>query len=450
MKEKLIKLGVEKLAESLIDIGKTHSEVRQLIDRLIATPNENLKRFKTKLSSLKKSDRFIDWKETDDFAFKLKDLLDDLEMGNPSPSQGLELITAFIKTDNVILNRCDDSSGMIGQVYSYDARKLFIEYAKSCEKKDWVESIVFDLMLEDDFGVRDSVLDQAKNYLPEPNIRSLITKFQTQSEAEENQYKKRSYLHLVESLALQVNDPQLFEKTRTSDEKPLSSHDCIDIAEAYLKNEDAQTALSWANRASQERYSGKKELLLKIHEKLKNYDEQANISKSLFKENRSTKTLNQLLSIIGEDKKAAILEEELKEIFKEANFSLSNAAFLLDQQLFEDGEKYIIQHGSHLDGDFYDSLLPLAKNFEKKMHWLPASLIYRALLNSILDRAYAKAYPYGVRYLRKLDEHASLITKWKSFDDHTQYKESLRKNHGRKFSFWGRYEEQEDDHPKEF
>ncbi len=188
VKEKLIQLGAEKLAELLIDIGTTYAEVNCLIERLVATPNENVKRFTKKLSELKRSDRFIDWKESDAFSLKLRDLLEDLELGTPSPSQGLELITAFIKTDSAILNRCDDSNGMIGQVYSYDACKLLIEYAKSCEEKDRVESLIFDLMLEDDFGVRDAVLDRAIDYLPQPNIRSLITKFQPQSGIEKDQF----------------------------------------------------------------------------------------------------------------------------------------------------------------------------------------------------------------------------------------------------------------------
>jgi hypothetical protein len=440
MKEKLIQLGAHKLAEVLIEIGETHADVVDLINRLIATPNENLKRFKTKLTSLKKSDHFISWKETDDFVLKLRDLLDDLQMGRPSPNQGLELIVAFFKTDDAILNRSDDSDGMIGQIYSYDARNLFIEYASSCDEKDWIEGLLYELILDDDFGVRESILEHAKEYLPKSNIQSLIKKFQERSELTDNKYKKGLYLRLVESLARQTNDPKLFEKTRTSDREPLSSRDCLDIAHVYVENEEPQTALSWAERADEKQCFGKKELLLKIHTKLKNHDEQMTIAKSLFKKNRSTQSFMQFLSIVGEDKKEVILKEELKEIFKENDFSLSTASFLVDQQLLEEGEKYIIAHESSLNGDFYGFLLSIVKSFEQAKFWLAASLIYRALLNSILDRAYSKAYPYGVRYLKKLDKYSLKISDWQSFDNHSQYKENLLSNHGRKSSFWTQYQ----------
>jgi len=41
-----------------------------------------------------------------------------------------------------------------------------------------------------------------------------------------------------------------------------------------------------------------------------------------------------------------------------------------------------------------------------------ASVIYRSLLTSILDRGYTKAYSYEVQYLKKLDTMAASRTDW--------------------------------------
>lgn len=225
MKEQLIQLGAEKLAEALIYIANYNDEAALVIERLISTEEENFKRFKTRLASLKNSDRFISWRESSDFSNKLRDILDDLELANPTPNQGLKLISSFIKTDNEILNRCDDSSGMIGGIYSTDARDIFIKYARACDEKDWIEELLFEFMHDDGFGVRESILDEAKEYLPKSNLQSLIQKFQRLSEKEENTYRKRSYLRFVEELARQTNNPQLFEKTRMCDGESLSSYD---------------------------------------------------------------------------------------------------------------------------------------------------------------------------------------------------------------------------------
>jgi len=53
-----------------------HSDAADdLIERLIATPEDNVQRFKKKLSSLKRSKRFIDWRNITGFAWELEMLL---------------------------------------------------------------------------------------------------------------------------------------------------------------------------------------------------------------------------------------------------------------------------------------------------------------------------------------------------------------------------------------
>jgi hypothetical protein len=77
---------------------------------------------------------------------------------------------------------------------------------------------------------------------------------------------------------------------------------------------------------------------------------------------------------------------------------------------------------------------------DKDKRTLTATLIYRALLDSILARAKSKIYGHGVRYLKKLDKLASAITDWEDITPHTSYLAELRRVHGRKHAFWSRYE----------
>ena len=102
-------------------------------------------------------------------------------------------------------------------------------------------------------------------------------------------------------------------------------------------------------------------------------------------------------------------------------------------------ETYLFARGDQLDGSRYETLLPIGKTFETQKSFLAASLVYRSLLDSILGKGYTKSYPYGVRYLKKLDMYALLIQDWKTFPDHSTYKEALVQNHGLKRSFWGQY-----------
>jgi len=90
-----------------------------------------------------------------------------------------------------------------------------------------------------------------------------------------------------------------------------------------------------------------------------------------------------------------------------------DAEFLIAMGKVDEAEAYLLGRAIQLDGNHYGSLLPLAEAMESESRHLSASLIYRSLLISILERGYTKAYPHGVRYLKKLDKLAVAISDWK-------------------------------------
>ena len=83
----------------------------------------------------------------------------------------------------------------------------------------------------------------------------------------------------------------------------------------------------------------------------------------------------------------------------------------------------------------YPALLPLARSLEQGQP-LAASIVYRALLESILDRAQSKAYPHAARYLRRLGTLAKKIRAWSPIAPHESYLQTLRARHDRKRAFW--------------
>jgi hypothetical protein len=62
------------------------------------------------------------------------------------------------------------------------------------------------------------------------------------------------------------------------------------------------------------------------------------------------------------------------------------------------------------------------------------------LLVSILERGYTKAYPHGIRYLKKLDRLSATVSDWKEFSHHEAFKDLIYQNHARKHSFWSKYD----------
>ena len=216
--------------------------------QLIATPKENVQRFKKKLFDLKHSRRFIDWRGAAGFVRELEMLLQDVKAGVSDPLTGVELVAAFYEADSNVFEMCDDSSGNIGDVFRYDAKELFVDYAKRCEEKGKIADIILKVNIMDNYGIRDTLIDCAGECLPEDVIRTMIATLQKWAEKEKDEYGKRHHLMLIESLARQIKDAKLFEKTRIASWGKLSTAALIDIARIYLESGDVETAHSWLKK----------------------------------------------------------------------------------------------------------------------------------------------------------------------------------------------------------
>ena len=439
----MIDLGAETLADALLELA-VHSEAADdLIDHLIATPKENIQRFKKKLSSLKCSSRFIDWRGSSGFARELSMLLHDLKTGVTDSLMGVELVAAFYEADSSIFEMCDDSSGDVGDVFSYDAKELFVEYASRCTDKVRIADIILKLNRKNDYGIRDTLIDCAGGCLPEPVIRKMITTLQEQAAKEKDEYGRRHHLMLIESLARQIKDAKLFEQTRIASWGKLSTAGLIDIASVYLESGDVETAYSWLRKIPEgETFQADKrdQLLLKIYKKQGNTQKLTDLLYQEFRSYHSTNTLQALLDVIGHDKRDDVIADEVALILGSTALRESDAEFLIVVGKIDEAEEYLLKRAEHLDGDHYGSLLSLAEAMVSANRNLAASLMYRSLLLSILERGYAKAYPHGIRYLKKLDKLAVTIPEWNNFKSHDAFKGQIIQAHGRKRSFWSKYE----------
>lgn len=442
-KQKLINLGADALADALLNLAVHSDEADDLIEQLIATPKENVQRFKRKLSGLKHSRRFIDWRGAASFARELEMLLQDLKSGVDDPITGVELVAAFYEADNTIFEMCDDSSGNIGDVFRYDAKELFVDYAKRCEEKQIIADIILKVNQKDNYGIRDTLIDCAGECLPEDAIRTMIATLQKWVDKEKDEYGKRHHLRSIESLARQIKDAKLFEKTRIASWGKLSTAALIDIARVYLESGDVETAHSWLKKIPEgETYQAyeRDKLLEEIYHKQGDSEKLTDLLYQKFRSYHSTGTLQALLDVIGHDKRDEVVADEVKVILKADRFRESDAEFLIATGKIDEAELYLLGRANQLDGNHYGSLLSLAEAMEAEDRHLVTSLIYRSLLISILERGYTKAYPHGIRYLKKLDKLALGVSDWKEFKHHEAFKAQIIEAHGRKRSFWSKYE----------
>ncbi len=440
----LVKLGVEALADTLIKLAPQNKEVDETIERLVCTPDENAARFEHRLANLSCMDDFVDWRGLSAFVHELQFLLAELKASVTDGRTGFELVVLFFESEQDIFENCDDD-GLVGAVFQNDAVEFLGYFGSRCEDKDWLCDELMRLYEQDSFGVRSGIFDNTAQYLSEEKIRLLAVRLQRELQQEPKDYEKRRWLSAIESLARQLKDPDLFEQARRWGRQKLSSEDTCDIARIWFEADDAETALFLLQDIGSEcvRSHGYNELLLAIHTKLGNRSEQSMVAWRMFREHRCQDSLNALLQVIGKDQRNLVVGKQAQEILAEKRLSYSDAEFLIDCGLLDEADKYIWDRASQLRGGFYSHILPLAKAMEKDRRFLTATILYRALLDAILARAYAKAYHHGVDYLRKLDAMAKEINLWKNVVPHAGYIQELRISHGRKSSFWVQYEQYE-------
>lgn len=404
---------------------------------------QNCKRLRAKISGIRRGRRFIDYHESGPYARQLESLLEEIDRVAENPRQGVELIAAFIETDSAVLGRADDSNGSIGNVYRIFACDSFVRHASQCDDKDWLYNIVLKLYMNDEFGVRDSIIANSAKFLPESLLRCMVEEFWSSGEKETDKYRKSHWFYPIEAIAKQLKDPELFERACKAKwpELPVAGH--LNIAETYFDSGYPLVALQCLDKVPPDetfQIDERERLLLKVLMKLGEKVRAEDIAWRIFRRSRSEAGLSLLLDVIGESKRLRVIENEIEQILQSPELDYVAAKFMMEMERLDDAERYITERSDQLNGDYYYKLLPWAKAFEKQGRFLAASVIYRALLESILRRAKSKYYTYGVRYLRKLDELAPKIIDWGRLPGHDDYKVNLRLEHKLKRIFWSRYD----------
>ena len=97
--------------------------------------------------------------------------------------------------------------------------------------------------------------------------------------------------------------------------------------------------------------------------------------------------------------------------------------------------RLVAEHRAQWDGGRYEILAPAAEALESAEP-LAATILYRALIDSILSRGQSPAYPHAARYYSELEQLASREEQNWPIDPARTYRAGLKSRHGRKYGFW--------------
>ena len=111
-------------------------------------------------------------------------------------------------------------------------------------------------------------------------------------------------------------------------------------------------------------------------------------------------------------------------------------AFFIEWRALDRADHLVRERLTALDGRLYEVLRPAAETLEEK-YPEAASLLYRRMIESVLDRGSSKQYQYAARDFQSCVRLAPRLSAPLSVESHAEFLARLRKAHGRKYGFWG-------------
>lgn len=446
-RSRLIAVGAEALADALMELASRNDRAAEMVQRLLVSPGEAIGFYRDRLesvASLSEKGGFIGWRRSGEYADDLFDLLLDLEAAGPDPRTGVESVAAFFAAFEPIIEACDDSGGHVSNVFRFDGADRFVGYAKQCEDHEFLEETVLRLCRDDGYGVTENLVRRAPEYLSEEGVLRLIDRFKKAAKAESRKEDRWPLLTPLGRLARDRGDPDLFAWCRRSSSTRLNTRDQIDIAQVFVDAGKADQALVWLQKSDPRNpfdLSMRDNLLMRALEQVGDVAGATEIASTLFRRSRSEHTLETLLRYLGEGERDQVVEEGWQLIQKAPGIEISDIEFLVATGRTGEAAEHLIGRIDQLETSPTDLLVPVAEAFTELGQPLAATLLYRGLLDILLDKGQPRSYGRGARHLDSLERLSAAISDWRGFPIHEEYVAGVREKHGRKWSFWKRVDE---------
>ena len=443
----LIQLPHTELVDLIVELAETVPEVQERLTRrqLVSDPAKLAANFRQRLQRWRRATRFLEWREAGVFGRSLEGWLDEIEreLLPIDPVRAHELVERYLDSDQLFFDHADDSSGAIGDAIRAGCR-LWLKAAKSHPSPtlDWVER-VHALVKADQYGARDELLRCADVLFDEPALRVLAGRFEgdlylaleRQTNHQPGEYSRYAAGAAVCLLADVLQDPDLSTKAVLRYSPHPNALQKAQFAERYLRFGRAPEALRWLDGEWGIHEDQRQRLLAQIYEALADTEQLLNTRRRLF---MATGSAEDFLAYRGCLPNAAWENADADARARaEANEDVTSGARLLLAIKDDAGaERLLVDRHASIRGENYYGLIPIAETLESRGRLLGAVACYRALLDAILARGYAKAYGHGARYLAKLRGLAPRISDYGSLSRHDDLEVALHAKHGRKVSFW--------------
>jgi hypothetical protein len=465
--ENLEALGAKRLTELLLDIAEDDAAVKRRLRVELAAkeaPETVAAEVRKRLAQIARARSFVDWR-------KIRELAADLEMQRRTivdqvakidAAEALALMWRFMGLAGSVHERCDDSNGVIGDVFRGACRDLgpLAELAKP-DPVDLADS-VFAALNANDYGQYDPLIETLSPALGGNGLGHLKARFIALSKTPverppegqrkvigwggggplyEDEVKARSRESTVRLALMEIADAQgdvdafiaqYDDKTRKVPQI------AAEIARRLLAAGRTEEALRMIEAAEHRRGGWPdfdwEDVHIDVLDALGRGDDAQAARWSCFERALSTEHLRAYLKRLA-DFDDVEAEERALDHAERYESMLHALAFMVAWPALDRAARLITQRAAELDGDHYEILTPAADALAGK-HPLAATLVLRAMIEFTLTKARSSRYRHAARHLEECASLASSVVEFGTFETHNAYTARLKSEHGRKSGFW--------------
>lgn len=464
-REALVQLGAERLAELALDEAARNGPFKTLVLAALAAargPGAVASIVDKRLAGLEKARTSISRGRVKSFSEDLWATLKIItgDLANAEPDAAAASLMRFLATADRTLDR--ERGGEAEQVYAAAAEALPALIARlSADESASLADGLHALAADSRRGVVLPKLAKILAASPPEVVDALDARLAEAVRAlgplEEDQrdWSKRARARRLVELRQRIADARADVDGFIALETDLPGHspDAAQIAERLIHAGRAQDALAWLHRPAKAAIKlvtmadlrvglpprdpavdRRGRLEIRALEALGERAQARALRWKLFEETLDTAMLREHLAHLPDFEDV----EALDAAFAHALASpLIYAAlrFLIQWPRLVLAERLVVARRAQWDGRRYESLAPAAETLEPS-HPLAAVILYRALINAILEGGNSPAYRHAARYYAELESLAERENPSWPVDPARTYRVELRVRHGRKFGFW--------------
>ncbi|MCJ2066068.1 hypothetical protein MKK63_25680 [Methylobacterium sp. J-088] len=467
--ESLAALGLDRLIGLILGETARNPGFKKLVSAALASlqgPEAVAAIVDRRLTALEGARSYIDWQKRRAFAADLSAVVTVIvnELRPLDPGAALDRLRRFLEAADLVLDRVDDGNGAIQGIFER-ASAAYVEIAGALppEAASRVALGLVRPFTDDPFGPLGALLGETVSVLPVDSLAEIdgrLAEAVARPETGHGQKRAAAYrldnkteiLRLRQAIADRRGDSEAYVALES--QIAPGSENRTEIAKRLLGLGRAQEALDWIRRKQEpnaRRTTTRADLIanfdprvpererlvveIEILDALGRIAEAQNLRWGRFEQELDAPMLRSFLAKLPdfEDEEALHRALDHAGAFPDRHRAL---AFLTTWPDLRRAARLVTDHPTVWNGALQYNILAPAADVLAQDHPLAATILYRRLIDGILDYGRSPAYPHAARYLAELDGLAERLEADVIEPDPAGYRAKLKRDHGRKHGFW--------------